>query len=110
MLEFDVDGFDELSDKINDMQEAAEGLEEKDEIRFDELFRDEFMKKYTDFDSINAFFEKSAWDIESRDDFEEIPTDELDNYVQKHSTLLNSWGEMVRQAKLEYVANALHLE
>lgn len=105
---FDVEtnGFDELQDELNEMKETAQKLDGENEINFGELFNDSFMQDNTDFESIEAFFEKSPWTIENENDFDAIPESDLDDYVDEH-TVFDDWEAMLGQAGENWVAKQL---
>lgn len=70
-------------------------LNEPNSIPFTEVFPEEFMKLYTEFETIEAFFEASPWTVEAQDDFRKIPEDEFDEYVDEH-TDFPSWEIMLQ--------------
>lgn len=104
-----IEGFDELQDKVDELQERTRNLDGKNEIPMGELFRPDFMRSYTEFESIEEFFDESPWELNSQEDFKEIPEDEFDKYVDEH-TGFNSWEVMLKTAGREWVARQLSLE
>ncbi|EMA72646.1 hypothetical protein [Halorubrum distributum] len=96
---FDTSGFDDLEDSI----ELVDG---ENEIEFEELFSHSFMRQYTKFDGIEEFFEESPWEVEDEEDFEEIPDDEFDEYVE-NTTILASWESMVEKAVEKWMADQI---
>lgn len=105
-MDIEIEGFDELQDELERLAERVLGLEGTNEVPFEELFPPTFMRTYTDFDSIEEFFEASAWTVESQSDFEAIPEDEFDDYVAEH-TQFPSWNEMSGQAATKWAARQL---
>lgn len=99
---FEIDGLDELQDQLEDLQKNAEQLDGENEVPFDELFPEEFMRKYTDAETIEGFFDESSWNIESEEDFEQIPDQELDQYVDDHSRF-RTWEQMQGEAATEWM-------
>lgn len=92
---------------LEDLEEELQGLAERleragGEISMNELFTDSFMKSYTEFDSLDEFFAESPWVVESESDFENIPADEIDAYVENR-TDFESWDAMLRAGGREYV-------
>ena len=86
----------------------AEGLCETQMLKFEEIFTSEFMNKYTDYSSIDEMFNKSEFTIESNEDFDKIPVDQLDRFV-KENTKFPTWAEMIGTAGEEYVIRKLGL-
>jgi len=100
----DISGFDDLAEQAEDLAdefeekaERAEQLDGENEVPFDELFDRQFMQEHTDSSSIDGFLDQSGWEVESQEDFEQIPEDEFDVYVRQH-TEFDSWEEMFRAA------------
>lgn len=92
-------GLEKLRRNLND-------LSRKKTISFGELYSPGFMKKYTNAASIDEFFSKSGFKVETIDDFKAIPDDKFDEYVRA-STSFSSWHEMEEKAYEEYIRKAL---
>lgn len=99
---FKLEGFDEFQNKLKRMQKKAKELEGEQQVPFDVLFNNDFMCKYTDFNNIDEMIDKSGFKVENTKDFEAIPDDEWDIYVEK-VTRFNSWEEMLEYAADKYV-------
>lgn len=104
-----IEGFDEFREELDQLKERTKDLDGGNEIPMDELFRSDFMQTYTEFDSIADFFEESPWNVQSQEDFKQIPEDKFDQYVDTH-TGFNSWEAMLKAAGREWVARQLNLE
>ncbi|MDB2253022.1 hypothetical protein PM033_14840 [Halorubrum ezzemoulense] len=52
---------------------------------------------FSDFGDIEEFFEESPWTVEDEKDFEEIPEDEFDAYVED-TTMFATWESMLGKA------------
>lgn len=104
-----MDGFDELSKKLNELQQNADDLSGEQNLTFEELFPDEFMTQFTDYSSMENMISQSQFEVESPEDFKAIPDPEWDDYV-KRKTSFNNWDEMMEKAVGEYVARRLGLE
>lgn len=107
-IKMELDGFDELQKELKKMQQAAQELEGKNTVSFDELFTDEFMKKHSTFSSLDEMLDKSTFTVNSKEDFAAIPDEEWDTYV-KTTTDFSSWEDMMSEAQGEYVASKLNL-
>jgi len=100
-----------MVDDIDDLEELADRAEELDgenEVPLAELFNPGFMRKYTDFESLEEFFEESPWTIESEEDLDEIPDDPFNEYVDEH-TVFSDQDEMMNKAGEEWTADQLGL-
>lgn len=99
-MSIEIEGIEELEAEL---QGLADRLEQSGgEIPMDDLFTEDFMESYTEFDSIEAFLDESPWYVESESDFESIPADDFDVFVDEH-TDFDSWETMVQAAGREYV-------
>lgn len=109
-MDFNVetDGFEELEDDLKQMEDGLDKVEDEDNVSFEELFTKEFMRKYTDFESMESFLEHSPWTVESAEDFEAIPEDEFDDYVDENTTF-EDWDSMSGTAFEVWVARQMGL-
>lgn len=98
-----LEGFDEMENKLNQMQKSAERLSNTKELSFGEVFTSEFMQKYTDVTSIDELIDNAGY---AEQDFESIPDKPWDKYVNEHTKFPN-WQEMMDQATLDHVAKKL---
>jgi hypothetical protein len=64
------------------------------------------MVKYTEFVTIEDMFEASEFNLESNEDFDLIPEEQLDKFVSIHSRF-SSWREMLDKAGEEYILRKL---
>lgn len=101
-----IEGLDELQDKLNDLQNRAESLDGENEVPMDELFTPGFMQTHTRFDSLEEFFAESPWTVETQQDFKQIPTRKFDEYVNEN-TGFNDWDAMLAAAGREWVTRQL---
>lgn len=92
----EITGFDDLGE-VRERVESSNG-----EVPMAELFTPNFMQNYTDFESFEAFLERSPWTVETQSDFETIPAGELDAYVRER-TGFDSWETMLSVGGREYV-------
>ena len=94
-ISFDLKGLENL-------QRNIEILSAEQKVTFDKLFPASFMRKHTQFDSINDMVNKSPFKVESEEDFKNIPDKEWDDYVRE-KTSFQSWNEMLSKAGNEYL-------
>lgn len=72
-------------------------LDEPNEVPLTELFPKEFMQLYTEFTSMEAFFEAGPWEVDDVVDPEMIPEEDLDAHVAA-STDFPEWQVMLDTA------------
>lgn len=105
MANFEFNGLDKMISRIEKIGKDAEELNGK-KIKMNELFTPEFMNKNTSFSSLNEMFEAGNFNVESWDDFKNIPEDEIDKHISQNS-VFQSWEEMQKTATSQYVAKKL---
>lgn len=105
-MSVEISGFEELGDELDQLQEQVDAVDGETAVSFAELFPADFMETYTEFDSIQAFFEASPWTVETDADFEAIPEDEFDEYVDDH-TEFDRWEAMLSAAAREWIGRKL---
>lgn len=76
------------------------------EVPASEIFSESFMRKHTKFESIEEFFDKSPFEINTSEDLEAVDDSEMDAYVREHSTF-DSWDAFQTAAGEEYMGNKL---
>nr|WP_241430348.1 hypothetical protein [Halococcus salifodinae] len=108
-MSVEIEGFEELADRLDQLGENAASVDGENTVSFDELFTSDFMRTHTEYDSIETFFERSPWTVETQDDFEHIPEDEFDRYIDDH-TGFNSWDAMLSAAAREWLGRQVTLE
>ena len=105
-MSVEIEGFEELEDEIDRLQQRAGSVEGENSVSFAELFPEDFMQTYTEFESIQAFFDASPWTVDNEADFERIPEDAFDSYVDEH-TGFNTWEAMLSAAAREWISRQL---
>ena len=103
----DTSGFDDLADKLDEMQESVKEIDGSHQVPLTELFPSKFMRRHTDAHDVDQFLENSPWNIESQADFEDIPEIELDQYVDQHSEF-RTWEQMQSKAAQEWMERQLN--
>ena len=101
-----ITGLEELKSRLADMQHRAQALDGTHEVTLSELFHSEFMLLNTDFDSIEAMFAASGYDVKSQEDFAAIPDEPWDIFVPER-TRFQSWREMLSSAAKDYFQRRL---
>lgn len=107
MIKFKMTGLDEMRKKLENLQRRAQNL--NGPVPFDDLFPPEFMRRYTDFKSIEEMLGGFGTPIETTEDFERIPDADWNVFV-KEKTRFKSWEDMQSKAGQEYAERRLNLE
>lgn len=100
----EVKGFDRFDDLLHDFERDLENS--GGEVPVDDLLPPEFMRSYSDFDSFSELLAQSRWDVTDTDDFEAIPGNEFDDYVDEH-TKFGDWETMLTVAAREYLMSQM---
>lgn len=99
-------GFKELERKLNQIERNAKNLEGENSVPFTELFPEGFMKKFTEFSSIEKMLIESPFSIETAEDFAAIDDNKWDEFVHR-VTKFDSWEEMQLEAVSDWTAKKL---
>lgn len=73
---------------------------------FNELFNKDFMRKYTDFSSIEEFFKFGGFEVNTQEDYNNLSQEELDKVVRE-KTKFKTWEEMLHCAAKKEMASRL---
>jgi hypothetical protein len=102
-----ITGLDEMQRKLANLARRAENA--SGSVAFEELFPPEFMRRYTEFKTIDDMFAASPWTVESAEDFERVPEQEWNRYVSD-KTKFKTWNDMQAKAGEEYLERRLNLD
>lgn len=102
-----ITGLDEFQRKLERLSRNAQNV--SGPVTFDDLFPPEFMRRYTDFPTIQAMADASGFKIESQQDFEAIPDADWDAFVRSRSRF-QTWQDMQAKAGEERVVRRLNLK
>lgn len=94
-IDTDTSGIDEFVKKL-------ESVKGETEVPLTELFNDGFMRRHTEYDSFQEFVDAGNFTA----DFEDIPDDEWDAYVDTN-TPFASGQAMVKKAATEWMKRQL---
>lgn len=75
------------------------------EVTLSDLFPPGWVRAHTDTEDIGQFVRASDFEVESAEDFYDLPELEWDDYVAAHSEFGN-WGEMLAAALDAYLKHA----
>ncbi len=101
-----ITGLKELENKLKKMSADAKAAEGNHNVSFAELFSPAFMRRNTQFTSIDEMFEKSGFNTATPKDFKAIPDAELDAFVAAH-TKFENWEAMKAKAGAEWMKKKL---
>ena len=90
-VRFDNSGFKELEKRVRDMPD-------KQEVKFPR----QFMKKWTDFNTIEELITASGFTASEVKTFQETPNPKWDAFIQER-TRFTGWDEFIREAALEHL-------
>ncbi len=108
-MQIKIEGLKDLEKNIKQMERNARKINGTKKVPQNELFPNSFMRKYTQFSSIDAFFNASGFNINNQSDFNKIPDAEWDRYVSGHTKFKN-WNEMKGKAAAEWGASKIGLK
>jgi hypothetical protein len=103
MIEFN--GFDELSQKLDELKESAESIQGT-QVPLGELLTPGFLAKHTRFLSEDELFEASGFSVQSTEDFKKIPDEEWDNFIRQN-TPFATWSDMLSAAGAKWAQKKL---
>jgi len=101
-MSVEIRGFEDVVDdldRVSGLEGAAAG---EVDVSIADLFPRDFMETYTAFGSVQAFFEASPWTVETESDFDDIPEDAFDDYVDEH-TGFSTWEAMLSAGAREWL-------
>ncbi len=90
-----------FDDLLKDLQGQREMQEDPDNVKLEDLFHPDFMKKYTNFDSFGAFLEQGNFQVETHEDIAKIPDELFDRHISRE-TKFEDWASMLETADQAY--------
>lgn len=101
----------EVAAESADLPDASAVLDKDndEDVRMAELFDEEFMPKYTDFETFDEMVQASPSDAMSGDKLDLVPDGEWDEFVAE-TTLFDNEEEMVLTVRDHWVAKKLDLD
>ena len=89
--------------RLNQLSEYADRISDGNQVPFEDLFNQQFMRKHSEFDSIDEFVIKSGFDFTNMDSIDES---ELDKFIEGH-TSFSSWEAMKGKAAKLWITKQL---
>ena len=108
MSGFEVEGLDELQKKLEKLIKKTNEIPPEQDVPMSELFDTGFLTQRTRFSTIDELFESAGINIESAEDFKNMPKDKLDKFIREN-TSFSSYDEMFGEAGTAYCAKQLDL-
>jgi len=102
-----ISGFDDFRRKLETLQRRAQNV--SGPVPFEDLFPPEFMRRYTDFKSIDEMFTELGTPIESAEDLKNIPEAKWEAFV-KERTRFATWNAMQAKAGEEFIERRLNID
>jgi len=103
MSSIKITGLDEIQRKLERLRRNAQELDGTHEVPFTELFPDDFMRRNTQFQTMQQMLDASGIDKP-----EEIQGEAWSQFVADHSQF-SDWQDMQKAAFTEYVRRKLNL-
>ena len=101
-----IDGLEDLRKNLEKLQKKAESLDGTNEIPIGELCTVDFMKRYTEFQSIEGMMSAGGIEFKSEKEFQ-LETDKAWNtFVSKNSDFSN-WEAMLEESASQWVSKKL---
>jgi len=104
-----IDGLEQLQKQIDELTKKAEELDGSHSVPIAELLTPDFLADCSVFASVDEMFEASGFKVESPEDFEAIPDEEWEWFIQQN-TSYTSWSEMTEAAGVIWAKNKMGFE
>lgn len=99
----------EMSDDFKGLKKLVQNAKKLDgqhDVQLGVIFNEGFIQSHTKFSSIDDLFEKAGFKVESKEDFDAIPQEDIDSFV-RDNTNFEDFNEMYKSATTEYVKKQL---
>lgn len=107
-MDIRIDGLDDLQRRLEALARRVEDLDGEHEVPLSELFPPKFMRRHTDFESVEALLDASDFDIESQEAFAAIPDADWDAFIAR-VTRFRDWTDMQEQGIAVWAESRLGL-
>ena len=95
-------------DGLKNLQKKVESLDGKNEVPIDELCTIGFMKRYTEFQSIEKMMSEGGIDFKSEKEIKLETNEAWNTFVSKHTDFSN-WASMSEEATAKWASKKLGL-
>jgi len=104
-FDFEIEGLDEVQKNIEKLQKKVKKVGRKQNVKLVELLPDSFIKKHSNYNSLESMIDSSPKEINSEKDLE---SEEWNKFIKENSKF-NSWEEMLQVAHAEWVKKEIKL-
>ena len=105
-MSFKIEGLDKFQNQLKKIEKGVKELSGTHKVSFDKIFTTSFMKKYTNFATIDELLTSGGFNAETNEEFEAIPEDELDKHIAA-KTKFDCWNDMHEEAVNQYISRKL---
>lgn len=105
-ITFDNSDFEKFQNHIERLDRELQNT--SDIVPFSEIITDSFIRKCSDFSSLDELLDAGGFNVNSHEDLEAITDAELDSHISKVTTF-NNWDELLGTAVDEYTVSKLGL-
>lgn len=91
---------------LRKLSENLKRIEPQQEIPITHILSDSFIQSKTPFSSLNDLFEKGGFNVETKEDLEAIPDEDLNSFISENSEY-STFKEMISAAGAIYMKNML---
>lgn len=95
-----------LDNKLSELVSNAKNLEKTTSVQIQDILTPEFISQNSNFNDLSELLESSGFKIDSQSDFENIPQNELDTFIDKETTF-SSWEDMLSDAGVSWTRKQL---
>lgn len=98
-IKSDFSRLDKLKKNLNELGNTSK-------VAFVDLLSADFLSSCSSFSSFEEFMNATGFKVESSEDFDAIPQNDMDQFVSKNTTYSN-WTELLQAAAGEYAKKQL---
>lgn len=102
----EITGFNGLQKELDRIAKKADKVSRDSQVSFDELFTSSFMRKYTSFSSFDELLRAGNFNVQSQQDFENIPDALFDRHIAA-TTKFRRWEDMIKEAASQHILKKL---
>jgi len=102
---FEIKGLDKVQKEIEKLQKKVKKIGRKQKVKLAELLTDSFIKKNSNYNSLQSMIDSSPKEINSEKDLE---SEEWNKFIKENSKF-NSWEEILHAGYAEWIKNKLDL-
>ena len=93
-------------DGLKKLTSNAKNLKDQNQTKFGDIVTKEFIQSNTNFESLDDLFEKAGFKVETEEDIEAVPQEELDNFIREN-TKFKGFSDLQVEAVTEFARKQL---